>query len=138
MLTNGTIAGMSACQRQLYLLLVLAADRRGVSFYGDKRIKRILGCTHQQLALARSALMARELLAYDGATYQLLSLPPDATPTASGSSEPSLPAKTPPNKAPQTTNLTRPPTTYTDRQRGHGTPESVRYILRNLFDRDCF
>jgi hypothetical protein len=135
MLTNGTIAIMSPDERQLYLVLALAADRHGVSFYGDKFITRILDCTHQELELARYSLLARELLAYDGATYQLLSLPSDAT-SAPSASPASLPAaQTPANNAPRTTPLSRPRTTAIGPQRQHAMPESVQHILRDIFDR---
>lgn len=136
MLTNGTIASMSPDERQLYLLLALAADRRGVSFYGDKRIRRILGCTPYELGLARHALMARELVAYDGATYQLLALPSDADSTPSAFSNPPPAASTPTSSAPRTGPPPRPRTTTVDRQREHGTPESVRHILRDLLGDD--
>lgn len=136
MLTNGTIASMSPDERQLYLLLALAADRRGVSFYGDKRIGRILGCTPYELELARHALMERELLAYDGATYQLLALPSDVDSTPSAFSNPPPAASTPTNSAPRTTPPSRPRTNTVDPQREHGMPESVRHILCDLLGRE--
>jgi hypothetical protein len=139
MLTNGTIASMSPDERQLYLVLALAADRQGVSFYGDKRIARILACTQQELELARHALMARELVAYDGATYQLLPLPSDAatTPSASQYRDPAA-SETATIPATRTQPLSRPRTPTIDPQREHGMPESVRHILRDIFDRERF
>jgi len=138
MLTNGTIASMSPDERQLYLLLALAADRRGVSFYGDKRVGRILGCTPYELELARHALMARDLVAYDGATYQLLALPSDAESTPSAFSNPSLAGSTPTNSAPRTTSPPPSRPTTVDRQREQGSPESVRHILCDLLGRERF
>ena len=135
MLTNGTIASMSPIERQLYLVLALVADRRGISFYGDQRIQRTLGCSQEELRQARAALMTRDILAFDGTTYQLLPLPPDATRTANTSREPSQPSKTAPNPALHTKPPTRPATSPTDR---HGMPESVRETLRQLFSRESF
>jgi len=43
LLTGGMLAQMSGPARQLYLLLALAADRRGLSFCGDRRIQQTLG-----------------------------------------------------------------------------------------------
>ena len=138
MLTNGIIASMSPDERQLYLFLALAADRRGISFYGDKRIRRTLGCTQEELRRARAALMARDLLAYDGTTYQLLPLPPDATCMAMTSPVPSQQSKMAPNPAmrtkPPTLHTTRP----TDQRQRQNMPESVREILRQLFGRESF
>jgi hypothetical protein len=138
MLTNGTIASMSPDERQLYLLLALAADRRGVSFYSDKRIVRILGCTQQQLHMARHALIARELVAYDGATYQLLPLPQNVNPTPSVLQDrPAASAATikPTNRAPRTTITARRATSSIDAPRECATPESLQHILRGLLDR---
>jgi hypothetical protein len=138
MLTNGTIASMSPDERQLYLLLALAADRHGVSFYSDKRIGRILGCTQQQLHMARHALIARELVAYDGATYQLLPLPENANQTLSIPQDrpaASAATKIPTNRAPRTTGTARPAISFIDAPRECDTPESLQHILRGLFDR---
>jgi hypothetical protein len=136
MLTNGTIASMSPDERQLYLVLALAADRQGISFYGDKRIGRILGCNQHELQLARHALMARELLAYDGATYQLLALPSDVDSTPSAFPNPPPTAGTPTNSAPRTNPPPRPRTTTVDPLREHSMPESVRLILCDLLGRE--
>jgi len=122
MLTNGTIASMSPDERQLYLVLSLAADRQGISFYGDKRIARILGFNQQELELARHALMARELVAYDGATYQLLPLPYNANATPSAAKNRSAVAETPANSAPKSSGPARRPTTSTDPRKQQAPP----------------
>lgn len=61
------------------MLLVIAADRQGVSFYGDKRTRAVLGLSQSELGLARKELINLDLLAYDGRIHQLLSLPPTAS-----------------------------------------------------------
>jgi hypothetical protein len=138
MLTNGTIASMSPDERQLYLVLALAADRQGISFYGDRRIRRILGCDQHELELARHALMARELLAYDGATYQLLPLPRDAEATAGASHDRPAATASPTNGALRPTDPARRPISSSDQRTDLGSPESVRHILRDLLGPERF
>jgi hypothetical protein len=140
MLTNGMLSSMSPLERQLYLLLVLAADRRGISFYGDQKIQRTLACTQQELNRARAALMARDLLAYDGAIYQLLSLPQHATPTQATSRETSQPSTVAQRTHPKPTTQSRTNTTVSehDQRRHPAMPESVRHVLRDIFGRDSF
>ena len=137
-LTNGTIASMSPMEKQLYLVLALAADRHGISFYGDKRIQRTLGCTREELAYARAALIARDLLAYDGTTYQLLRLPQDATRTANTSGEPSQRSATVSNTDQSAKPPDRPATSPTNQEPQHAMPKSVRHALRDLFGRESF
>lgn len=120
MLNNGTIASMSPLERQLYLVLTLAADRQGISYYSEQRILQTLGCAPQELCRARNALIKRELLAYDGKTYQLLPLPHNHTKP-----------KEPPRKAAYTKQEDVP------RQRQQ-MPETVRDTLRQLFGPNSF
>lgn len=75
LLTDGHLASLSDPAKLLYLLLCLAADRNGLSFYGDKRILSYFQLDHRQLELARSELIEKDLIAYDGRLYQVLSLP---------------------------------------------------------------
>lgn len=65
--------GPTACL--LYFVLCLAADRQGISFYGDARLCRLLGVSAAELKAARRELCHLDLLAFDGSVYQLLSLP---------------------------------------------------------------
>lgn len=133
-LANGTFARMSPFERQLYFMLALAADRRGISFYGDGRVQSTLGCSHEELRRARDALVARDVLDYDGRTYQLLSLSPDAMCTDSVAPATSHPSTTISGctSRPITTNRSTMPT---EQPTENGMPESVREILRKLFDR---
>jgi len=81
LLTQRILDNMSPEAAQLYLLLVLASDRQGLSFFGERRICDTLGLTSSKLQLARSQLQALDLVAFDGKTYQLLSLPHHKSPS---------------------------------------------------------
>jgi len=74
-LSSGIFSRLSVPARQLYFFLCLVADKNGISFYGDFRLNMLLKLTSPELSLARSELMRKDLLAYDGRVYQLLSLP---------------------------------------------------------------
>lgn len=74
-LQDGFFDALSHHELLLYLFLILAGDRNGVSFYSYDRI-----CAHLRIPvgiyiLARDALIHKDLLAFDGALFQVLSLP---------------------------------------------------------------
>ena len=138
MLSNGTITSMSPAERQLYLVLALAADRNGISFHSDKRLQHILGFHQEELSSARAALMSRDLLAYDGTTYQLLPLPPDTMHAVSMQRKASTPAKAGSGSTPRPQASPQRPSSPSDDPVRQGMPESVRDILRNLYGRDSF
>ena len=77
-LTGGFLQSLSRHELALYLFLVLASDKNGLSFYGDKRICSILGLEEDDYFFARSCLIHKDLIVYDGTLFQVLSLP--ATP----------------------------------------------------------
>lgn len=77
-LHDGFLNTLSDSERSLYLFLVLAADRNGVSFYHFDRICSILNITLETYISTRNSLMEKDLVAYDGIRFQVLSLP--ATP----------------------------------------------------------
>jgi hypothetical protein len=60
----------------LYLFLVLAADRFGLSFYGYDKIRSLLEMDLDRYVAARGGLIRQDLTAFDGTLFQLLSLPP--------------------------------------------------------------
>ena len=66
----------------LYLFLVTVADARGLSFYADASIGRMLSLPPQRLEQAREALVGAGLIAYETPLYQVLALEP-AVPTPS-------------------------------------------------------
>ena len=65
----------------LYLFLVTVADARGLSFYADASIGRMLSLPAQRLEQARTALLGAGLIAYEAPLYQVLALEP-VTPTS--------------------------------------------------------
>jgi hypothetical protein len=138
MLSNGTITSMSPTERQLYLVLALAADRNGISFHGEQRLQHILGFHQEELRRARAALMSRDLLAYDGTTYQLLPLPPDAMPAVSMQRKASTPSTAASSSIPRPQAAPQRPSSPSGDPGRQGMPESVRDILRNLYGRDSF
>ena len=73
----------------LYLFLVTVADARGLSFYADASIGRMLSLSAQRLEQAREALVGAGLIAYEAPLYQVLALEP-ATPTPPSPATPSL------------------------------------------------
>ena len=64
----------------LYLFLVTVADVRGLSFYADTSIGRMLSLPAQRLEQAREALVGAGLIAYEAPLYQVLGLEPAPTP----------------------------------------------------------
>lgn len=75
LLTDGLFANLSDRAKLLYIFLCLAADRRGTSFYGDARIQTYFQLAPEDIRLARTELIHKDMLAYDGRLYQVLSLP---------------------------------------------------------------
>ncbi len=59
----------------LYLFLVLVADREGLSYYGYERICATLRIPLHQYIAARDGLIQKDLIAFDGTIFQVLSLP---------------------------------------------------------------
>lgn len=74
-LRDGFFAGLSQHELLLYFLLVLAGDRSGVSFYSCDVICTLLVLEDHEYLAARNALIAKDLIAFDGKRFQVLSLP---------------------------------------------------------------
>jgi hypothetical protein len=83
-LHEGFFAGLSRDELLLYFFLVLAGDRNGVSFYGLDAICTLLDVSNDMYLIARNGLLEKDLLAFDGRRFQVLSLPkkPCHTPAA--------------------------------------------------------
>ncbi len=74
-LHGGFFAGLSREELLLYFFLVLAGDRNGVSFYGHDAICTLLDLRNDEYLAARNGLLEKDLLAFDGRRFQILSLP---------------------------------------------------------------
>jgi hypothetical protein len=74
-LHDGFLASLSDAERALYVFLVLAGDRDGVSFYGYDRICTILQILPDDFVQVRNRLIECDLIAFDGTRFQVLSLP---------------------------------------------------------------
>ena len=74
-LRDGFFADLGHHELLLYTFLALAADRHGISFYGYDRICSLLRFTVEDYIEARNQLIEKDLLAFDGTLFQLLSLP---------------------------------------------------------------
>lgn len=74
-LRDGFFAALSAQERDLYLFLVLAGDKNGISFYHYDTICSLLGIHLETYIEARRVLIEKELIAFDGTRFQVLSLP---------------------------------------------------------------
>lgn len=109
-LHEGFFASLDHVERSLYLFLVLAGDRNGVSFYGHERICATLEISLDDYITARNGLINKDLLAFDGTRFQVLSLPP----------APVLPV--------------RPPLVTDDDFEGHD-PATVRRLVHASLDR---
>jgi len=74
-LTDGFLQSLSLHELAFYVFLVLASDKNGLSFYADKTIQSILGFKEEDYIFARSCLIHKDLIDYDGTLFQVLSLP---------------------------------------------------------------
>jgi len=62
----------------LYLFLLLVADRNGVSYYSYDKIYSLLRISMDEYLNARNALIDKDLIAFDGCYFQVLSLPKES------------------------------------------------------------
>jgi hypothetical protein len=74
-LRDGFFHSLTHHELLLYLLLVLVADRDGLSYYSYDRICTILRISVDEYILVRNALIEKDLLAFNGHLFQVLSLP---------------------------------------------------------------
>ena len=74
-LHEGFFVSLSHAERSLYLFLILAGDRNGVSFYSHDRICAALEVSTGDYIAVRNSLIDKDLIAFDGTRLQVLSLP---------------------------------------------------------------
>jgi len=111
LLTSGLLAQLSSPAKLLYFFLCLVADAQGMSYYGGRRLTDLLGLGDLDLVLARNELVQRDLVAFDGRLYQLLSLPSERLPVP-------VPSRAEPAAAPP--------------GRGSGPPRQLGELLTSL------
>jgi len=74
-LADGFLAAMGSNELLLYFFLVLVLDRNGLSFYSYDRICTMLELSLDQYVQAKDGLIKKDLIAFDGTLFQVLSLP---------------------------------------------------------------
>ncbi len=74
-LSQGFLAALRQKELLLYLFLVIASDRYGLSFYSYDAICTLLELDLDQYINARDGLIEKGLIAFDGTVFQVLSLP---------------------------------------------------------------
>lgn len=75
-LREGFLQGLTHREIILYLFLVLVADRYGISYYSYDKICKLLSIDLDEYIQARDSLIRKDLIAFDGRLFQVLSLPP--------------------------------------------------------------
>ena len=74
-LREGFWTSLDHHQLLLYLFLIIVADRHGLSYYSYDKICTLLRICVDEYILARNTLIDRDLIAFDGSLFQVLSLP---------------------------------------------------------------
>ena len=73
-LRDGFWASLNHHQLLLYLFLIIVADRNGLSYYSYDKICTLLRISVDEYLVARNALIDKDLIAFDGHLFQVLSL----------------------------------------------------------------
>ncbi len=74
-LRGGFFASLSQNELLLYFFLVLVADRQGLSYYHYDKICSLLCLSLDDYIVVRDQLIEKDLIAFDGTFFQVLSLP---------------------------------------------------------------
>jgi len=74
-LADGFFTELSHHELLLYLFLILAADRYGLSFYSRRSICSLLNVDVDQYIKSQDSLIEKDLIAFNGTIFQVLSLP---------------------------------------------------------------
>lgn len=72
---DGFLAALGQKELLLYLFLILASDRFGLSFYNYDTICTLLELSLDEYIASRNSLMDKDLIAFDGTLFQVLDLP---------------------------------------------------------------
>ncbi len=74
-LLEGFLSSLNQEELLLYLFLIMASDRNGLSFYSYDTICTLLELSLDEHIASRDNLMEKDLIAFDGTLFQVLSLP---------------------------------------------------------------
>jgi hypothetical protein len=74
-LRRGFFSVLTHHELLLYVFLVLVADRNGLSYYSYDKICILLRITLDDYIIARDGLIEKDLIAFNGYLFQVLSLP---------------------------------------------------------------
>jgi hypothetical protein len=74
-LRGGYFTSLGHHELILYFFLILVADRQGLSYYHYDKICSLLGISLDDYIVARNLLIDKNLVAFDGTFFQVLSLP---------------------------------------------------------------
>lgn len=74
-LTKGFLASLTQNELLVYILLVLVSDRSGLSYYSQDKLGILLKMSVDDFIDARNGLISKDLIAFDGLLFQVLSLP---------------------------------------------------------------
>ena len=75
-LAEGFLASLDREEILLYLFLILAGDRHGLSCYSYDAICTLLQINLDEYIAARDGLIGKDLIGFDGRIFQVLALPP--------------------------------------------------------------
>lgn len=81
-LKDGFFASLNPNELLLYLFLVLASDRNGLSYYAYDSICTLLQMSLDDYIGSRNTLIEKDLIAFDGTIFQVLELPPEPMKTS--------------------------------------------------------
>ena len=91
-LRRGFWATLTHHELLLYFFLILMADRQGISYYSYDHICKATGLILEEYLQARDLLIDKDLIAFDGFFFQVLSLPEKPIPKATGPMHPAVQA----------------------------------------------
>ena len=74
-IADGFLASLDQKELLLYLFLILASDRFGLSFYSYDAICTLLELSLDEYIASRNSLIEKDLIAFNGTLFQVLSLP---------------------------------------------------------------
>jgi len=123
-LREGFDQGLTRLEKLFYFVLVAVSNQDGVSFYSDARLAELLDIRFpHELDGARSELVTRDLIAYDGGIYQVLDLPVGPSSCLVHDSSP------PPRHHALTSSSSLPPVRRTVWPQAASDLESVKHLL---------